>query len=262
MRYVVTTLGVVAILALTYCGLISNTSALSTTVMVNIALAACAVLIRHATPIRKREKKQELGEAEVLHLASQLILLWLGAQMLAVGAYSLVGSANFDQHFTHEERSIVLVALTALVVAPVCEEILMRGLIYPLLRFKLSGLISGLLSSTLFALIHANIVQIIVAFALGLFLAAIYERTNTLWHVIAFHVLFNTLSLFIPASAVVDILGVAFVPAMTFAVILVAFTLSMVWFTTLNPKAKGSNRTQSGAGREAASERSEPQVLG
>ena len=262
MRYVVTALGVVAILALTYCGLLSNTSALSATVMINIALAACAVLIRRATPIRKREKKQQLDEAEVLHLASQLILLWLGAQILAVGAYSLVGSANFDQHFTHEERPIVLVALTALVVAPVCEEILMRGLIYPLLRFKLSGLISGLLSSALFALIHANIVQIIVAFVLGLFLAAIYERTNTLWHVIAFHVLFNTLSLFIPASAVVDILGVAFVPAMVFAIILIAFTLSAAWFQTLNPKAKGPNRAQSSAGREAASERSEPQALG
>lgn len=104
--------------------------------------------------------------------------------------------------------------------------------------------------------------QIIVAFTLGLFLAAIYERTHTLWHVIAFHMLFNTLSLFIPASAVVDVLGVAFVPAMTFALILVAFTLSAVWFQTLNPKAKDLNRVPDDAGREAASEHSEPQVLG
>ena len=74
-------------------------------------------------------------------------------------------------------NSGILTALVSTaVVAPVCEELLMRGLLYRRLRDYTGFMTSALLSSLLFGIIHMNIVQFIYAFLAGMVFAYIYER--------------------------------------------------------------------------------------
>jgi membrane protease YdiL (CAAX protease family) len=84
--------------------------------------------------------------------------------------------------------------VTAVLLAPVAEEMLFRGILYPAIkqvgfpRLALWG------TALLFAAIHFNLVTFLPLAALALVLTALYEWTNNLLAPIMAHVLFNTLN--------------------------------------------------------------------
>jgi membrane protease YdiL (CAAX protease family) len=87
-------------------------------------------------------------------------------------------------------------AVFALVlVAPLTEELLFRGLIFRGLERRYGAMPALLLSSAFFAISHFNIVQALPAFAAGLYLGWLYRSTGTLWWPMAAHALYNGLSL-------------------------------------------------------------------
>lgn len=85
------------------------------------------------------------------------------------------------------------VALSAVILAPVVEELLFRGLLQSMLRRYLNNPWHAvLLTSGIFALFHANTPQNIPAlFVLGAVLGYNYERCGRLWPAILTHMLFN-----------------------------------------------------------------------
>lgn len=84
---------------------------------------------------------------------------------------------------------------TAILLAPVAEEILFRGILYPAVkqagypRLALWGTVG------LFAFIHMNMVTFLPLAVLALFLTAAYEWTDNLLAPIMAHALFNTVEL-------------------------------------------------------------------
>ena len=86
----------------------------------------------------------------------------------------------------------VAFAFTALLMAPLVEEILFRGILHPVLRrlthrnFALWG------SSFIFALVHANIPTLLPLTFLAVALALLYEKTGNLLAPVLAHALFNT----------------------------------------------------------------------
>ncbi len=78
------------------------------------------------------------------------------------------------------------------VVAPVTEELLFRGLILNALLRRYGPWIAVLFSSLLFALLHMNPWQIPVALASGVLLGWLYLRTRSLWPCILGHAIMNT----------------------------------------------------------------------
>ncbi|MDB9786508.1 ABC transporter permease subunit [Bacteriovoracaceae bacterium] len=74
------------------------------------------------------------------------------------------------------------------------EEILFRGIIFKGLRSQYSFMISMIVSSVLFAIIHFSMFKWGHTFAVGLFLAVIYEKRGLL-SCILFHTLFNSFGL-------------------------------------------------------------------
>jgi len=87
------------------------------------------------------------------------------------------------------------IVFSAVIVAPLTEELLFRGLILRGLTRRYGFLPAALVSSALFALSHLNLVQGLPAFAVGFYLAWLYRTTGTLWWPILGHGLFNGLSL-------------------------------------------------------------------
>lgn len=86
---------------------------------------------------------------------------------------------------------LLLLILLAVLVAPITEEIVFRGLIYRYLKRCLPTVIAMALSSLLFALIHANLLSFLPLFLLGMLLCRAYERSDNIWVVIVFHACFN-----------------------------------------------------------------------
>lgn len=83
----------------------------------------------------------------------------------------------------------------AVVLAPVAEEFIFRGLLYPFVKQLGSprGALFGV--NALFALIHLDVGTLVPLFALALALTWLYERTDNLLAPIAAHSLFNAANL-------------------------------------------------------------------
>jgi membrane protease YdiL (CAAX protease family) len=85
-------------------------------------------------------------------------------------------------------------ALITILLAPLGEELLFRGILYPSIkqlgypRLALWG------SAFLFAAVHFNAVIFLPLLVLALVLTVLYERTNNLLSPIAAHALFNGLN--------------------------------------------------------------------
>lgn len=87
-----------------------------------------------------------------------------------------------------EDKGILL---HVLIIAPIVEEVIFRGYIYKILKSKLPIIFSMIISSTLFALIHYNVLSYILLFVLSIFLTYIYERNGSIICPIIIHSLFN-----------------------------------------------------------------------
>ncbi len=89
----------------------------------------------------------------------------------------------------------ILYVLTAVIVAPLFEELMFRGLIFPYL-VKRVGLAKGtLLVSVLFAVMHFHLPSFAPLFLLSAALCLAYWRTGSLWVVVGMHAIFNAISI-------------------------------------------------------------------
>lgn len=141
-----------------------------------------------------------------------LVFCWLVGQAASVWLYSLMGSPSFDGHATaRAEVPALVMLLVVLVLAPMGEEMLMRGVIYSRLRVHLPPLAAAVLTTGVFSLMHLNLVQIAATLPLGLLLAVVYEHTGRLAPVIVMHVVFNLASTVVPAAGVVAFSSLTFV---------------------------------------------------
>lgn len=87
-----------------------------------------------------------------------------------------------------------LMILTVCIVGPIAEEVMFRGMIYGCIRRSFGMWPAVIISAVLFGVYHMNLVQGIYATVLGVVLALVYEKTQTIYGSIIFHVVFNTSS--------------------------------------------------------------------
>lgn len=85
--------------------------------------------------------------------------------------------------------------LVGVVFAPFVEEIFFRGFLFQGFRQKYGWVRAMLLSSVIFAVVHLDPASLIPTFILGLVLAYLYQRSNSLWPGIILHFLVNGSSL-------------------------------------------------------------------
>ena len=91
---------------------------------------------------------------------------------------------------------VVLKFIVAALVPAFCEEFLFRGAVLNnLLPFGRTNAI--LISSLLFAMMHQNAEQVLYAFAAGVLLGVVYERTESIWNCVFLHLMNNFSSIII-----------------------------------------------------------------
>lgn len=105
---------------------------------------------------------------------------------------------------------LVVMSLLAVVVAPVTEEVIFRGYLYPAARHFSGRWPAALFSALVFAAAHSNVLALLPLLVLALVLVFVYGLTRSIWAPIACHAIFNG------ATVVVQFLvraGVVEVPA-------------------------------------------------
>ena len=111
----------------------------------------------------------------------------------------------------------IAVSLAAIVVAPVAEEIFFRAFFYRALRTRFRVWSAALIDGLNFGALHfegvdtAIILPVIAMFGVGQCL--VYERTGSLFAVIAIHAAFNTVAMLSVAPLPAILIGVAMILA-------------------------------------------------
>lgn len=119
-------------------------------------------------------------------------LIWAGYMdwMKTLGVDTVQESVRTLQD-SEDPVMLVCMSFAALVVAPICEEVIFRGYCYPVLK-KYGGSITAMVTTSLvFACAHGNLPSALLLFLLGMLLVYSYERANSLWAPVAIHFLFN-----------------------------------------------------------------------
>ena len=200
-------LGVVA----AYLGLgVALVTAIGEPILGTAVLGACVVAVVGAVRLLRPRWLAHAPQAPAMTaqprfgglVAAGTVLAFLAGQSLALWLYQLAGSAGFDESVrTRQETGPAVTLLLVLVVAPVAEELLFRGLLYPLLRRRLGIVVSAAVTTAVFGIMHGNAVQFASALPLALLLALLYERTRVLWPCVLIHLGFNLAATFVPAPA-------------------------------------------------------------
>lgn len=85
----------------------------------------------------------------------------------------------------------------ACVAAPIAEECLFRGMLYPCIKKFVSPALAAVLCGIIFGAIHIALPQMLALTVLGTLLCFIYERGKSLWLPILIHAVFNSFSVII-----------------------------------------------------------------
>ena len=126
------------------------------------------------------------------------VLLFVGIGLLGNVLTHLFGTPA-PQSFTvavkgvHYQWEFGLLIFLGGVVAPIKEEMLFRGLIYPPLRQALGRGKGMLLTGLFFAALHFDIVRLLPLFIGGVVLTWLYERSESIWPAVVAHGTWNIL---------------------------------------------------------------------
>lgn len=86
---------------------------------------------------------------------------------------------------------LILMAFAAAFVAPVCEEIVFRGYLYPAAKRFAGPWLAALCTALMFSAAHGSMAALLPLFVFGLVLVALYEYTGSIWAPVAVHFVFN-----------------------------------------------------------------------
>ncbi len=130
----------------------------------------------------------------ILGISVQFSTLLILGVLMAVFPKEWVESMEQNSELITGSNQIV-VFIVAVIVAPIFEEIMCRGLILGTLRKSTNKWIAIILSSLIFGVIHGNAIQIIYATTLGIMLGWLYTKTNSIFVPMLCHLAFNLTSM-------------------------------------------------------------------
>jgi len=92
---------------------------------------------------------------------------------------------------SNDRNLILAMAFAAVIAAPIAEEVIFRGYIYPLVKRYSEGWFAAIFSASLFAAVHMNLLGFPLFFLIGLAMVFLYEKSGSIWPCILCHMAFN-----------------------------------------------------------------------
>lgn len=119
-----------------------------------------------------------------------LIVVMIGLQLLSPDIAKETQNVGFST-INNSSLELILIFLSLVVVAPIAEELVMRGLLFNRLRSKIPFWLTSIIVSLLFAFAHKQINVAIDTFILSLFLCYTREKTGAIYSPIMMHMMKN-----------------------------------------------------------------------
>lgn len=164
-------------------------SALALLIVLRRARSKNGITVRGNLNIKKRDRKLYIPMI-VFIIGLNIIVSYLVDYIETIIPISERWTEIFEQAFG-QEANFVGVLLLTIIVAPIIEETLFRGIILKGLLGKYSAVTSILVSSLLFGVFHGNIYQFTSALIVGSFLGWLFVKTKSLLLCMIAHGAFN-----------------------------------------------------------------------
>lgn len=138
------------------------------------------------------EKREKAG---ILHY----IAVGTGALLMAFLLNYFISFIRLQEMFPEYQTTAgqmyqengVFILLATLVLAPVMEELVFRGICFGRIRSYTDKKMTIILSAMLFGIYHMNFVQFLYAFVMGMFFGAVYEKYRDIKLVMTAHAFAN-----------------------------------------------------------------------
>lgn len=161
------------------------------TIIADVVITAVGIFYMRRV---KTERFWKLSWSYIWYIIALLFGVWLFGQITATWYLSVYGDAAFDSYQDAVSVNPIAYLILTLVVAPVSEEIMMRGVVYNSVKRCWNMIIAGVVSSLIFAILHGTVVHILIAFMTGMLFAVVYEYTGDIKCNILLHMLYNSMS--------------------------------------------------------------------
>ena len=176
---------------------------------------------------RKILTPQSIVTILLLAFASQFV-----CNILMIAFQNLFPAVYEDYVKLADTMSLKTMAAPAMIAivgifGPIAEELVFRGMVFRTLRKGFPFAVAALLSGVCFGIYHMNWVQGVYASCLGVVLAFVYERTQSILGAILFHMFFNC------SSYLLEQLGNVLSDGMLGLLYLIAMAVSVVAFIPL-----------------------------
>ena len=104
-------------------------------------------------------------------------------------------SSNIYAPFDENALGMALFGITAVIAAPLAEEIFFRGFLFQGLGKRLKFAWAAIISAAIFAIGHFSLSGLVPIFILGLMLAWLFNKTKSIWPCIIVHAAYNSIAL-------------------------------------------------------------------
>lgn len=158
------------------------------------------------------------GKKLVMWSIGGLVVCYVVVVVAALAGHALLSRAGMDAELQVPVEMLleagpvplkVLLVLAAVVGAPLMEEVVFRGFLYPVMKRHSERFFAAVFTAAVFALAHQNLGSVLPLFALGLLFAAAFELSGSLVLPMVLHGLFNgsQIALVFLAGGELDALG-------------------------------------------------------
>lgn len=151
-----------------------------------------------ATVRKEKLERNQIAKATVLTFGfGGISILWLtfAEDMLNTVSVFSESMQSFDETWaTTAEEPYFWVLMSVVIIGPIVEELLFRGLVFQYLERVKKGWFPIVLSGLAFGLWHEEPVQVVYTALMGIGLGIVYAKTRDLRLVMAIHICNNFLS--------------------------------------------------------------------
>lgn len=119
------------------------------------------------------------------------------ASLIEINVFGIQPGSENTEMLVEIVKDVQYFMIVTAIVGPILEEIIFRKIIFGSLYKRFNFFISALISSLIFAAVHADFTHLLIYTAMGFTFAFLYVRTKRLIVPIAAHVAMNTLVLIV-----------------------------------------------------------------
>lgn len=167
----------------------------------NLLTATCVIEWRKHHNTQPLITRRHIDPIRYIGVILIIAIVSMGSTNIALWVKQSLGAPSPIQNLMETTPFAAIIA-ASLIAAPLGEEAIMRGFIYPTMRKHLSAPFTIALTACLFALLHGNLVQMVLTLPLGIVLGYLYEQTHDLRVCIGAHMLFNLMTMVLPSMTV------------------------------------------------------------